>query len=231
VSDRPWQHRKRTSAANKRAQELNADLIDERLTKAIAHPLRLQILAVANEREISPSEYSEETGAPLSNVSYHFRKLYELDFIELTKEVPKGGSHEHRYIGSRRGLVTDVDWAKLGKTTQAGVRIAGFQDLITRCTQAVQAETFDSREDAVFYWIGGGMDETGWEQFTAALHELIKVVSQIEVDSVQRVANGEGNGEIFPTTFAVSGFESPKQVSKKERSKRSSKGKKSSLGS
>lgn len=211
MSDKPWQGKKRTRGANKRAQELNADLIDERLTKAIAHPLRLQILAVANEREISPSEYSEESGAPLSNVSYHFRKLYELDFIELTKEVPKRGTQEHRYVGSRRGLVTDADWAKLGRKTQAGVRIAGFQDLITRCTQAVQAKTFDSREDAIFYWIGGGMDEIGWEQFTAALHELIALVGKIEVDSVERVANGEGQGGIFPTTFAVSGFESPQQ--------------------
>lgn len=211
MSDKPWQGKKRAHGATRKAEELNADLIDERLTKAIAHPLRLQILAVANEREISPSEYSEESGAPLSNVSYHFRKLYELDFIELTKEVPKRGTQEHRYVGSRRGLVTDADWAKLGRTTQAGVRIAGFQDLITRCTQAIQAGTFDSREDAVFYWIGGGMDEIGWEQFTAALHELIAVVSKIEVDSVKRVANGEGGGAIFPTTFAVSGFESPEQ--------------------
>ena len=220
MSDKPWQGKKRTGVASKKAKELNADLIDERLTKAIAHPLRLQILAVANEREISPNEFSEESGAPLSNVSYHFRKLCELDFIELTKEVPKRGAQEHRYVGSRRGLVTDADWAKLGRTTQAGVRIAGFQDLITRCTQAVQADTFDSREDAVFYWIGGGMDEVGWEQFTTALHELIAVVSQIEVDSVKRVANGEGNGKIFPTTFAVSGFESPEQDKPKRARKR-----------
>jgi hypothetical protein len=64
------------------------------------------------------------------------------------------------------------------------------------------------------------MDEVGWEQFTAALHELIEVVSQIEVDSVKRVANGEGDGKIFPTTFAVSGFESPEQA----RPKRARKG-------
>jgi DNA-binding transcriptional ArsR family regulator len=224
VSKKPWKGNKKTGAANRQARDLNADLIDERLTKAIAHPLRLQILAVANEREISPSEYSDETGAPLSNVSYHFRKLLELDFIELTKEVPKRGSHEHRYVGSRRGLVTDADWTKLGATTQAGVRIAGFQDLITRCTQAVQAETFDSREDAIFYWVGGGMDEIGWEDFTSAIRDLIEVVAQIEVDSVKRVAEGEGSGNIFPTTFAVSGFESPEQSGIRGKARRARKG-------
>jgi len=39
-------------------------------------------------------------------------------------------------------LISDGDWAQLGKGTQAGVRIAGFQDLINRCTQAVEGETF-----------------------------------------------------------------------------------------
>ncbi len=78
-----------------------SEKIDSRLTKAIAHPLRLQILTLANQRTISPSEFSEEMRAPLSTVAYHFRKLDELGFLELVEEIPKRGSQEHRY----RGLV------------------------------------------------------------------------------------------------------------------------------
>lgn len=76
-----------------------SEKIDSRLTKAIAHPLRLQILTQANQRTISPSEFSEEMRAPLSTVAYHFRKLAELGFLELVEEVPKRGSQEHRYRG------------------------------------------------------------------------------------------------------------------------------------
>jgi hypothetical protein len=220
----PKKKTKRSNTANKRAEAEIADLIDPRLTKALAHPLRCSILAVANARIISPSDYSEEYEAPLSNVSYHFRKLVEFDCIELVEEVPVRGSHEHRYRGSRRGLVADADWAQLGKGTQAGVRIAGFQDLITRCTQAVEAETFDSREDAVFYWIGGGLDETGWRNLTAAIRRLIGEVSDFEVESAQRAADGEG--ALFSTTFGVLGFESPKRGSRKRRKRAKAKSKK-----
>ena len=205
---------KRHIAANKRAEAETADLIDPRLTKALAHPLRCSILAVANARVISPSEYSKEFEVPLSNVSYHFRKLVDFDCIELVEEVPVRGSHEHRYRGSRRGLVVDADWAQLGKGTQAGVRIAGFQDLITRCTHAVEAETFDAREDAVFYWIGGSMDETAWQGFTASIRRLIEEVSDFEVESAQRVADGQS--KTFPTTFGILGFESPKSSSREQ---------------
>ena len=198
---------KRKTQVNHKAEEAPADLIDRRLTKAIAHPLRLQILSLANQRTISPSEYSEEMGAPLSTVAYHFRKLLELDFLELVEEIPKRGSKEHRYRGCRRGLVTDASWKKLDKATRTGVRIAGFQDLIARCTQAVNAGTFDSRDDAIFYWVGGGMDETGWEEFVEASRQLIARVKAIEDASAERAA--EGGEERFPTTFAITAFESP----------------------
>ncbi len=201
--------RKQTAIGNKQAQEATADLIDHRLRKALSHEMRVQILSVANQREISPSEFSEELGVPLSNVSYHFRKLFEYDCIELTREVPVRGSHEHRYVGTRRGLIADADWAKLGQGTQAGVRIAGFQDLINRCTQAVEAQTFDRREDATFYWVPMGLDEIGWEKMQAAIRRMIDEVEDCEVESTERVARGES--QTFPATFGILGFESPKK--------------------
>src|SRR5262249_12924097 len=163
----------------------------------------VQILSVANQREVSPSEFSEELGFPLSNISYHFRKLVEYDCIELTKEVPKRGSREHRYVGSRRGLISDADWAQLGQGTQAGVRIPGFQDLINRCTQAVEAETFYSREDASFYWVPITLDNLGWRKMQASIRRVIKEAERFEIESTQRAANGES--ETFPATFGVLG--------------------------
>jgi DNA-binding transcriptional ArsR family regulator len=196
-----------THRANERAREETSGLIDPRLRKALSHELRVQILTVANQREVSPSEFSEELDVPLSNVSYHFRKLLEYDCIELTREVPVRGSHEHRYVGTRRGLISDGDWAQLGKGTQAGVRIAGFQDLINRCTQAVEGETFDAREDAAFYWVPMSLDEIAWEKTQAAIRRIISEVEEFEVESTQRVADGES--QTFPATFGVLGFESP----------------------
>lgn len=151
----------------------NKQTMDRRLTKAIGHPLRLQILALANQRTISPSEYSEEMGASLSTVSYHFRKLADLGFLELVEEIPKRGAREHRYRG-RRPL--DPDALAL-------------------------------HDDAVFYWVGGGMDETGWEEFVEASRQLIHRVKTIEDASAKRAA--EGGEECFPTTFAVAALESP----------------------
>lgn len=215
----PKRRAKRDSTANRKAEEQTADLIDHRLTKALSHPLRCAILAVANTRTISPSEYAEESDAPISNVSYHFRKLYEYDCIEIVEELSVRGATEHRYRGCRRGLVTDANWKLLGPLVQAGIRIAGFQDLINRCEQAVAAETFDSREDAVFYWIGGGVDEIGWKKLVTSICRLINEVAEVETESNQRAIDGES--ECFPVTFAVLGFESPVEPKRKWRKRKS----------
>jgi len=51
------------------------DIDDPRLVKALAHPLRIQILNLLRDRVASPSELADEIGAPLGNVSYHVRFL------------------------------------------------------------------------------------------------------------------------------------------------------------
>src|SRR3954465_80381 len=60
-----------------------SDIGDPRLVKALAHPLRVQILSVLEERTASPSDLAEELGAPLGNVSYHVRTLTDLGLLKL----------------------------------------------------------------------------------------------------------------------------------------------------
>ena len=78
--------------ANLQAREATADLIDHRLRKALSHELRVQILSVANLREISPSQFSEEFDVPLSNASYHFRQLVKYDCLELVRKFRDGAA-------------------------------------------------------------------------------------------------------------------------------------------
>lgn len=73
------------------------DISDPRLVKALAHPLRVQIMQTLAERIASPSELAEEIGVPLPNLSYHIRQLVSLDLITLVKTRPRRGAIEHYY--------------------------------------------------------------------------------------------------------------------------------------
>ena len=59
------------------------EIDDPRLVKGLAHPLRIRILRVLQDRVASPSEIAEEIEAPLGNVSYHVRFLARVGLIRL----------------------------------------------------------------------------------------------------------------------------------------------------
>ena len=65
------------------------DINDPRLVKALAHPLRVRILGVLQDRVASPSDLAEELNAPLGNVSYHVRILAQLGLLKLVKKRPR----------------------------------------------------------------------------------------------------------------------------------------------
>jgi DNA-binding transcriptional ArsR family regulator len=54
---------------------IESDLDHVRLLKALAHPIRLELLGILSYRDISPAEFARHRGEPVSNFGYHFRHL------------------------------------------------------------------------------------------------------------------------------------------------------------
>ena len=59
------------------------DITDARIVRAYAHPLRIHILGLLDNRVASPREIAAELGTPLSNTAYHVRQLVALGLVEL----------------------------------------------------------------------------------------------------------------------------------------------------
>jgi DNA-binding transcriptional ArsR family regulator len=74
--------------------------IAQRHAKALAHPLRGQILTLLEDGgRRSPNQLARElgNGAPLGTVSYHVRYLHRQDLIRLVDTQPRRGAIEHFY--------------------------------------------------------------------------------------------------------------------------------------
>src|SRR4051812_11744365 len=88
--------------------------IDERLAKALSHPLRPRILQCLDEGGVaSPNQLAEALGERLGNVSYHVRILRELGLVELVRLEPRRGALEHFYRATARPWLDDEQWAAL----------------------------------------------------------------------------------------------------------------------
>src|SRR3954449_10465544 len=106
---------------------LTDDITDPRVAKALAHPLRLEILRRLGDRTASPSEIAEQIGAPLTNVSYHVRKLRALGLIKLVKKTPKRGVVEHYYSANPRTSVSDEAWGAMPEIVKQALSTASIK--------------------------------------------------------------------------------------------------------
>jgi DNA-binding transcriptional ArsR family regulator len=182
-------------------------LVDQRLIKALAHPLREQLLAMLNERVASPNELAKELGEGLSQVSYHIKVLRDYDCIELVKTEPRRGAVEHFYRGIKRVYFHNQDWELLPKEVQSGISANVLQSIVDDAVEALNVGTFDAREDRHLSWTPLVVDEEGWRDLYLLLNETLERILDIQADSSGRLA--EAGAEGIPVVTSLMGFEAP----------------------
>jgi len=185
-------------------------IVDQQLVKALAHPLRAQILAILNERVASPNELSQELGEGLSQVSYHVKVLRDYECIELVKTEPRRGAVEHYYRGMKRSFLNDVDWQGLSPSAKEGISVAGVRMIMSEAIEALGAGTFDAREDSHLSCTPVIVDEKGWGELASVLSTTLERVLEIQAQSAGRLSKAKEEG--IAATIAILGFESAAEV-------------------
>src|SRR5829696_9192312 len=126
-----------------------SDIGDPRLVKALAHPLRVQILGVLEERTASPSDLAEELGAPLGNVSYHVRTLSELGLLKLVRRRTRRGAVEHYYQARGRATVSDKAWSQVPSVVRRSMVGVALEQAIEAATAAAAGGGFDTDDSSL----------------------------------------------------------------------------------
>lgn len=194
-------------AKTEKSKAKTTEVVDQRLVKALSHPLRAQILSLLNERTASPVELSKLLGERLTNVSYHVRQLQKYGCIELVEERPVRGANEHFYCGVTRSFLSDDNWRQLSPDAQTGISIAGMKMINDRAREALDAETFDRRQDRHLSCTSMVVDEEGWKAVTGLLSHTLERLMEIQSQCAGRLAEDGQRG--VPATVSIIGFESP----------------------
>jgi DNA-binding transcriptional ArsR family regulator len=191
--------------SNKKAKNREAASagLDQNLVKALAHPLRVQILAVLNDRTASPNMLSKELEEGLSQVSYHVKVLKDYDCIEMVKTEPRRGAVEHFYRAKQRAFVPTWLAKAMPKSTQFAMvnDVLGEidQDLVTSLEQG----TFYRRRDLVVARDPQIFDSKACEDAEELAAEFLERYGKLGAEAATRLANGEGDSESFPTSAVL----------------------------
>ena len=181
--------------------------IDQRLVRALSHPLRVRILEVLTERVASPNWLSERLEANLSHVAYHTRTLNRCGCLDLIDTAERRGATEHFYKAASGSFVGNRAWRRVPRALLGGVTGASLQTFMDKAIAALEAGTIDAREDTVLSWMPVLLDETGWDEMVAILEDANDRVLAAQERSDGRLSGAGARRNAISAVIALAGFE------------------------
>jgi len=185
------------------------DITDPRIAKAFAHPLRIHILGMLDDRVASPSEIAGELDAPLTHVSYHVRQLAGLGLIKLVRTTPRRGAVEHHYTAKIRPKVTDDAWSQAPEVVKKNL-VAGWVQQVGAHVSAAVGDGGFERDDAHMSRSALDLDEKGWRAIAKELAKTLERVERISAEAKQRI-EADPETAHFRATVAMMLFEGPNE--------------------
>lgn len=158
---------------------------DQRVLKAIGHPLRQRILRLLNERVASPSEISKALDESLPNVSYHVKILLECKAIELVRTRPVRGALEHFYRPLIRPHIDNDTWASLPKSTRDALWSQCISDIGKHIGQAAASGGLDDPLTRIST-TPLELDDRAYRELVVTLDDLLLKAMDLQAESIGR---------------------------------------------
>jgi hypothetical protein len=207
-----------------------ADIVDGRQprrefqkTRAeiLSHPLRVRMLEIANELDVSAVSFVREgyasplldhldEGIAVSQVAYHFRKLLRAGCVEVVEHHVRRGAVENVYRGAARAWFDAEDWESLDRERREEISGVILQGLMARAESAVLEGTFDAREDRWLAWVQMALDEQGWDELGELCKKMLEDVERVRETAEERLGRAGEPVRTTPVTWGMLSFESPR---------------------
>lgn len=180
--------------------------IDQRLVRALSHPLRVQILDLLTDRIASPNWLATQLDASLSHVAYHTRALDKCGCLVLVKTAQRRGATEHFYKATPDAFVGSPAWRGVPRPVLSGISGATLRTFIDKAIAALEAGTLDGRDDTIFRWMPLLLDEKGWNEVVGILEEATEKILAAHLQSHDRLA-ASGGEDAISTVVGMASFE------------------------
>jgi len=186
--------------------------LDPKLATALTDPLRKQILVELDTRTLSPSQFTQEAGGDIAQISRCFRHLERSGYAEVVEERPgkrRGRSVEHIYRRAPHRQSDSWTWPDDPRIERAFSSFPAFEGYFARIVDAVEAETFDQEIDRHLSWDIRVLDESASALLLERISRVFAWLPDLEVAAARR------SREVIPATvglFAVPSPQSPDEV-------------------
>jgi DNA-binding transcriptional ArsR family regulator len=183
--------------------------IGTKLAKALSSEWRCKILMEVSIRPLSPSQFVEELGGSMSNVSRCFRELAEWGYVEVVEERKggrRGGGVERIYRSTCRPFFDTPTWEKLPRPLREEISQFFLDSYLTLMSEAINAGTFDAEVDRHLSWKPLLLDRLAWLDIGDSLNQILAWLPGLEAESIERTE--EDVDQMIPTVVSLACFRS-----------------------
>lgn len=180
--------------------------IEEVVSYALGHRIRIEVLTLLNEGVHTPNELAGILEEPITTITHHVTELAEAGSIELAKTEQAGNWTRHFYRAVEQPYVSEKE--ALAMTPQQRQVMAG---VTLQCMMAESMSAFwagnlvDDPSNVLLSWRWFNVDKEGQGELMAELVESWERVQEIEARSAARRAESEEDA--VSMVIAMQGFQ------------------------
>jgi DNA-binding transcriptional ArsR family regulator len=180
--------------------------IEEVVSYAVGHRIRIEVLALLNEGVYTPDEISNILDEPLGKITHHISELVEGGAIELARTEPVRNATRHFYRAVQQPYVSAEE--ALSMTPQQRQVIVGLilQSIMAESLSAFWAgNMIDDPDNTLLSWRWFNVDQEGRGEIIRELASSWDRVREIEARSAaRRLESGE---EAVSVIVAMQGYQ------------------------
>jgi len=184
--------------------------IEEAVSYAIAHRIRIEILCLLNEAIYNASELAELTHWPLTTIGHHIKEMLSSGSIEVARIEKVRNTDQHFYRAVELPVVSDEEAVALPPEVKQEYAAVVLQAIMAESLAALRTQKLNRDTRVRMMWRWYNLDEQGRDELADEQRESWERVAEIEARSTNRRAK---SGEKATTLIAATlGFERSKPV-------------------
>jgi DNA-binding transcriptional ArsR family regulator len=163
--------------------------IEEVLSYAVSHRIRVQVLTVLSEGVFSPDEIAKIIGEPTSRVSHHIKEMLDAGSIELAKTRRVRNAVQHFYRAIEMPFYTDQEVAAMTSHQKQVTFGLALQTIMAEVMAAFWAGKMvgDPRVWLTSSWFN--VDQQGREEIADEQARSWERIREIEAAAISRCAD------------------------------------------
>jgi DNA-binding transcriptional ArsR family regulator len=177
--------------------------IDPRILRALADPVRQEVLTSLSEAPSSAATLSHALELPIATVREHLAALVDNDAAEAVDDIDTARD-DRRYRAMLRPFLDDAHWRQLSGDQRQALFGLTLQGIARRIDDAKTADGFGHPQTHVSL-TRLELDEQGWQELSEALLGVLDEAARIQERSNRR-RSSRAPGAVQPSELAILHF-------------------------